>query len=70
MTKPPFVVRSEYQTLLEHTAQQPTLRRPMTAEDVARITASSLRLEGFETSAEELSSLHEAHQNPGAKPRS
>lgn len=59
MTKHPPAIKSEYQTLLEQAAgQQQRLRRPMTTDDVARVTASSLRLEGFETSAEDLKDRH------------
>ena len=55
MTEHPSTAKSDYQLLLDEVASKADiLRRPMTTRDVARITASSLRLEGFETTAEKL----------------
>jgi hypothetical protein len=55
MTAHPSTVKSDYQLLLDEVASQADiLRRPMTTRDVARITASSLRLAGIETTAAEL----------------
>ena len=55
MTKSPPSVQDEYQTLLEHLISRPdNIRGPVSLDDIARVTASSLQLEGFEVTAEDL----------------
>jgi hypothetical protein len=56
MPRTPTTTRpSEFQALVaEYVRKHPTLRTEVSIDDVARATATSLNLEGFNVTAEEL----------------